>query len=93
MNNKKRYCSTLKTILQYLKKRNPVSLEGDNKELKKDAFLVPYFLFERLLGAPATAAPPPCYRRCLRHHRSLRAAAIALPTCAVHHRHASEGKK
>ncbi len=46
MNNKKRYCSTLKVILQYLKKRNPVSLEGDNKELKKDAFLVPYFLFE-----------------------------------------------
>jgi len=47
MNNKKRYCSTLKAILQYLKKRNPVSLEGDNKELKKDAFLVPYFLFPR----------------------------------------------
>jgi len=42
MNNKKRYCSTLKAVLQYLKKRNPVSLEGDNKELKKDAFLVPY---------------------------------------------------
>ncbi len=48
MNNKKRYCSTLKAILQYLKKRNPVSLEGDNKELKKDAFLVPYFLFPRV---------------------------------------------
>ena len=35
------------------------------------------------LRAPATAAPPPCYRQrrgvVLRHRRSLRAAAIALP--------------
>jgi len=48
--NKKRYCSTLKVVLQYLKKEGTESLEGDNKELKKDAFLAPYFIFARFLS-------------------------------------------
>ncbi len=34
-------------VLQYLKKGYSVSLKGDNKELKKDAFLVHYFGFAR----------------------------------------------
>ena len=33
--------------MQNFKKEGTVSLEGDNKELKKDTFLVPYFLFAR----------------------------------------------
>ncbi len=51
----KKCCRTIKSstadkkryIMQYLKKEGTEHLEGDNKELKKDAFLVPYFLFER----------------------------------------------
>jgi hypothetical protein len=37
-------------VLQYLKKEGTESLEGDNKELKKDAFLAPYFIFARFLS-------------------------------------------
>ena len=36
-------------VLQYSKKESTEHLEGVNKEQKKDAFLVPYFLFERML--------------------------------------------
>ena len=49
-NNKNRYCSTLKAVLQYSKKESTEHLEGVNKEPKKDAFLVPYFLFERFVS-------------------------------------------